>query len=49
MAWKLSADLSAKGYLIVSGLGARDQNGAAQKAALEGGAAAVLAGGLNHI
>ena len=39
MARELAADLSAKGYLIVSGL-ARGINGAAHKAALDGGTAA---------
>lgn len=48
MARELTADLSAKGYLIVSGL-ARGIDGAAHKAALDGGTAAVLAGGLDHI
>lgn len=48
MARELAADLSARGYLIVSGL-ARGIDGTAHKAALEGGTAAVLAGGLDHI
>jgi DNA processing protein len=48
MARELAEELSAKNYLIVSGL-ARGIDGAAHKAALEGGTAAVLAGGLDHI
>lgn len=48
MARELAAELSAKGYLVVSGL-ARGVDGAAHKAALDGGTAAVLAGGLDHV
>lgn len=48
MARELAEELSAKGYLVVSGL-ARGIDGAAHKASMEGGTAAVLAGGLDHI
>ncbi|MET0545650.1 MAG: DNA-processing protein DprA [Caulobacterales bacterium] len=44
----LAGDLSARGYLVVSGL-ARGIDGAVHAASLEGGTVAVLAGGLNHV
>jgi len=48
MAFKLSQDLSSKGYVIVSGL-ARGIDAEAHKAALDGGTIAVLAGGVDTI
>jgi len=44
----LAGDLSAHGYVVVSGL-ARGIDAAAHKASLSGGTVAVLAGGLDHI
>ena len=48
MAAKLAKDLSAEGYVIVSGL-ARGIDAEAHKAALSGGTIAVLAGGVDNI
>lgn len=48
MAAQLAHGLSAKGYLVVSGL-ARGVDGAAHRASLEGGTVAVIAGGPDNI